>query len=61
MRSRDGVLIQVSEWVDDEAIRRAHETPEVLRMWGEFEACSDYVKLDTLAETHDDFATFDSF
>lgn len=59
MRSRDGVIIQVSEWASDEAIRVAHETPEVLALWERFGACSDYVKLDTLAESHDDFATFD--
>lgn len=60
MRSKDGVVIQVSEWVDDEAIRKAHETPEVLELWKRFDACSTYVKLDSLAESHDDFATFDA-
>ncbi len=59
MRSRDGVLIQVSEWSSDEAIAKAHETPEVLAMWDRFAACSEYVKLDSLAEVHEDFATFD--
>ncbi len=60
MRSRDGVIIQVSEWADDAAIEKAHETPEVLEMWRCFDACSEYVKLDALAEGHDDFATFDA-
>ena len=59
MRSGDGVLIQVSEWSSDEAIAKAHETPEVLAMWDRFAACSEYVKLDSLAEVHEDFATFD--
>lgn len=59
MRSRDGVIIQVSEWVSDDAIRRAHETPEVLALWKRFAACGRYVKLETLPETRDDFATFD--
>ena len=60
MRSHDGVLIQVSEWSSDEAIAKAHETPEVLAMWDRFAACSEYVKLDSLAEVHEDFATFDA-
>ncbi len=60
MRSKDGVIIQVSEWTDDDAIRKAHETPEVLELWQRFDACSTYVKLDSLAESHDDFATFES-
>ncbi len=60
MRSRDGVLIQASEWTDDEAIEKAHQTPEVLEMWQRFDACSTYVKLGELGESHDDFATFDA-
>ncbi len=60
MRSRDGVIIQVSEWADDAAIEKAHETPEVLEMWQRFDACSAHVKLDALGEAHDDFATFDA-
>lgn len=60
MRSRDGVLIQVSEWSSDEAVAKAHETPEVLAMRDRFAACSDYVKLDGLAEVHEDFATFEA-
>ena len=58
MRSKDGVLIQISEWLDDEAIRMAHETLKVLELWQRFDACSTYVKLDSLTESHDDFATF---
>jgi len=60
MRSREGVIVEVSEWVSDEAINKAHETPEVLALWARFDACCAYVKLDTLAETHEDFATFDA-
>src|SRR5215813_11492640 len=60
MRSREGVIVEVSEWVSDEAIDKAHKTPEVLALWGRFDACCAYVKLDTLAETHEDFATFDA-
>ncbi|MCH8252214.1 MAG: hypothetical protein IID36_07155 [Planctomycetes bacterium] len=60
MKSKDGVVIQISEWVDNEAIRRAHETPEVLTLWERFDACSDYVKLEAIAECREDFATFDA-
>ncbi len=60
MRSNDGVIIQVSEWVDDDSIRRAHSTPEVLVLWNRFEACCRYVKLDSIAEAHEDFATFEA-
>src|SRR5690242_20437347 len=60
MRATDGTLIDVSEWVDDAAIHRAHHTPEVLELWQRFDACCNYVKLDSLAEPHHDFATFDA-
>ncbi len=58
MRSREGVLIEISEWVDDAAIDRAHHTPEVLALWDRFAACCTFVRLDALAEAHEDFATF---
>ena len=60
MRASSGVILDVWEWTDDDAIAQAHETPEVLELWKRFEACSDYVKLDTLEEIHLDFAAFDA-
>lgn len=60
MRSTNGTIIDVSEWVDDAAIARAHETPEVLALWQRFDDCSDYVKLDSLDEIRQEFATFDA-
>ena len=60
MRSRDGAIIEISEWGDDAAIERAHKTPEVLEMWGRFSACCDFVCLNALPETADMFATFDA-
>lgn len=60
MRSANGTILDVSEWVDDDAIARAHETPEVLKLWERFEACCDYAKLESLEEIHLDFATFDA-
>lgn len=59
MRSRDGVILEVSEWVDDAAIERAHHTPEVLELWTRFDACCEYVSLRSLAEASEDFATFE--
>ncbi len=59
MRSREGAVIQICEWANNEAIEKAHQTPEVLALWDRFDACSTYVKLESLAETHEDFATFD--
>ena len=57
-RSKDGVVITISEWSSQEAIDRAHKTPEVLELWNRFWDCCEFVKLDALAESHDAFATF---
>jgi hypothetical protein len=58
MESREGVIVEISEWASPAAIERAHGTPQVLALWSRYAACSDYVKLDMLAEVHEDFATF---
>ena len=60
MRAANGTVLDVSEWVDDSAIERAHSNPEVLQLWKQFDDCCSYVKLDSLLESHDDFATFDA-
>jgi len=59
LRSRSGVIIEVSEWASDEAIERAHRTPEVLELWSRFEHCADFVTLASLEEAADLFATFE--
>ena len=43
MRSRDGTIVEVSEWKSREAIDAAHKNPSVLAMWEKFFAVSDCV------------------
>jgi len=59
-RARGGVIVEISEWVDQDAIGRAHETPEVTALWTRFDACSEYVKLGSLEECDELFATFET-
>jgi quinol monooxygenase YgiN len=59
MRSRDGTIIQVSEWKSQEAIDAAHKNPNVLAMWNNFFAICDCVPLNTLAEAKEMFAGFE--
>ena len=56
MRSRDGTIIEVSEWKSQEAIDAAHKNPNVLAMWNKFFAICDCVPLNTLAEATEMFA-----
>jgi quinol monooxygenase YgiN len=44
MRSRDGTIIEVSEWKSREAIDAAHKNPNVLAMWNKFFAICDCVR-----------------
>jgi len=59
MRSRDGTIIEVSEWKSHEAIDVAHQNPNVLTMWEKFFAVCDCVPLKTLPESADMFAGFE--
>jgi len=45
MRSRDGIIIEVSEWKSREAIDAAHKNPNVLAMWNKFFALCDCIPL----------------
>ena len=57
MTNKDGVVIEVFEWAEG-AIVKAHQHPDVQAMWGEYDACCDYVALQDLPEAKDLFAQF---
>ena len=59
MRSRDGTIIEVSEWKSHQAIDAAHKNPNVLAMWNKFFAICDCVPLKTLVEAEEMFAGFE--
>src|SRR5438552_14197142 len=59
MRSRDGTIVEVSEWKSQEAIDAAHKNPNVLAMWNKFFTICDCVPLKSLAEADDLFAGFE--
>ena len=59
MRSRDGTIIEVSEWKSREAIDAAHKKPNVLAMWNKFLPSVTVFLLNTLAETQEMFAGFE--
>lgn len=60
MRSRDGTIVEVSEWKSREAIDAAHKNPNVLEMWDKFFGGCECVPLKTLAEANDMFAGFEA-
>lgn len=46
----DGTIVEVFEWLSDEAIRQAHENANVRQMWSEYFAVCDCIPYGNLAE-----------
>ena len=42
MRASDGTIVEIFEWVSQEAIASAHNNPVVLGLWKKFEAVCSY-------------------
>lgn len=59
MEAADGTIVEVFEWVSEEAIQNAHKNPEVLKMWGEYAEVCDYVPIGSLAEAGNLFSGFE--
>src|ERR1700739_1647564 len=58
MEAGDGTIVEVFEWLSDEAVQKAHSNPEVQKMWGEYAEVCDYVPVGTLAEAANLFSSF---
>ena len=58
MQASDGTVVEVFEWVSEEAVQRAHAHSEVLAMWEEYEACCTYVPVADVAGAADLFSGF---
>lgn len=58
MEAADGTIIEVFEWISEEAIRNAHTNPVVLQMWVEYAEVCDYVPIGSLAEADNLFSAF---
>ena len=58
MSAADGTVVEVFEWVSEEAVKKAHSDPAVLAMWERFGACCDIVPYSSLAEAKEMFPHF---
>jgi GTP:adenosylcobinamide-phosphate guanylyltransferase len=58
MEASDGTIVEVFEWLSDEAIQNAHTNVAVLQMWNEYFALCDIIPLDNLSEAKTMFAGF---
>jgi len=60
MRAADGTIVEVFEWVSQEAIANAHRNPTVLALWKQFEAACSYETPSNVAEFQNMFAHFEA-
>ena len=56
--AEDGTVVEVFEWVSQDAIDQAHAHPDVLQMWSEYEAVCDYVPITAVPGAADLFPGF---
>ncbi len=59
MRTADGTIIEVFEWVSQEAVAGAHSNPAVIDLWKRFEKVCWYETPANLAEFQNMFAHFE--
>jgi quinol monooxygenase YgiN len=59
MRTSDGTIIEVFEWISQEAIASAHSNPAVTSLWKRFEAVCSYEVPCNIAEFRMMFAHFE--
>lgn len=59
MEAADGTIVEVFEWISEEAIKTAHHNPAVLQMWGEYAEVCDYVPVGILEEAGSLFSSFE--
>jgi hypothetical protein len=60
LRSKDGTLVEIFEWVSQEAVQQAHHHPEVHKMWAEFEELCTCESLRSVEETSEMFPHFET-
>ncbi len=59
MRTQGGTIVEVFEWVSQEAIAGAHKNPAVLELWKRFEAVCWYETPSNLPEFQNMFSHFE--
>lgn len=60
MRAADGTIVEIFEWVSQEAITAAHTNPVVQDLWKRFEGVCSYQVPSSVAEFQNMFAHFEA-
>ena len=59
MRTANGTIVEIFEWVSQEAIAGAHQNPAVIDLWKRFDAVCSYETPSKLPEFQNMFAHFE--
>ena len=57
-RAGDGTLLEVFEWISEDAAQKAHDHPAVAKIWEAMAVVCDFGKLEQLAEAKKPFPHF---
>lgn len=58
VKSKNGTIIEVFEWISEEVMQNAHGNKTVLAMWQEYEKVCEYVPVATVPEAQALFSGF---
>lgn len=58
MEAADGTIVEVFEWLSEEAMSSAHTNPAVQKMWADYAEACDYVPIGELPESQQIFSEF---
>lgn len=58
MQAKDGTIIEVFEWLSNEAIEAAHSNPRVREMWDEYATLCDFTPVGSVEEATQIFSEF---
>ena len=59
LRASDGTLLEIFEWVSDEAVEKAHHDPIVQKLWERFAKVSDFGTLASVPGAQEPFPHFE--
>lgn len=59
MQAADGTILEVFEWVSQEAVEQAHENERVKALWDRFAEVCEYVPPSAVPENHAVFPDFE--
>ena len=60
VQSKNGIYIEIFEWISNDAVEEAHENSEVQKLWDEMEKVCDFTNLESIEEVREYFPQFKS-